>query len=126
MLLLWVTDWRTLSWLSKNPARMDRVLWAWAAHLAHPALPRTLTPRLRSAGFENIGVEGHTFATVQPTPDTYIGAVLPLMQQFVAARPEIGEEQAKAWAAEQRSLAERGEVFFACIQFCFTATRALK
>lgn len=105
---------------------MERVLRAWDAHLAYPALPRTLAARLRSAGFENIGVEGHTFATIQPTPDTYVGAVLPLMQQFVAARPEIGEEQANAWAAEQRRLAERGEFFFACIQFCFTATRALK
>ncbi len=125
-LVVWDIDWSTLSWHSKDPARMDRVLRAWDAHLAHPALPRTLAPRLRSAGFENIGVEGHTFATVQPTADTYIGAVLPLMQQFVAARPEIGEVQANAWALEQRRLAERGEFFFACIQFCFTATRARK
>jgi arsenite methyltransferase len=125
-LVVWDVDWTTLSWHSKDPARMERVLRAWDAHLAHPALPRTLAARLRSAGFENIGVEGHTFATIHPTPDTYIGAVLPLMQQFVAARPEIGEEQANAWALEQRRLAERGEFFFACIQFCFTAIRALK
>lgn len=123
-LVVWDVDWSTLSWHSKDPARMDRVLRAWDAHLAHPALPRTLAARLRSAGFENIAVEGHTFATIQPTADTYIGAVLPLMQQFVATRPEIGEEQAKAWALEQRQLAERGDFFFACIQFCFTATRA--
>ena len=30
---------------------------------------------------------------------------------------------AKAWADEQRSLAERGRFYFACIQFCFAATR---
>jgi arsenite methyltransferase len=120
--VVWDVDWSTLSWHSKDPARMDRVLRAWDAHLAHPSLPRTLAARLRSAGFDDIGVEGHTFATIQPTPDTYIGAVLPLMQQFVAARTEIGEEQAKAWGLEQRQLAERGEFFFACIQFCFTAT----
>jgi arsenite methyltransferase len=123
-LVAWDIDWSTVSWHSKDPARMERVLRAWDAHLAHPALPRTLAARLRSAGFENIAVEGHTFATIQPTADTYIGAVLPLMQQFVASRPEIREEQAHAWALEQRRLAERGEFFFACIQFCFTATRA--
>jgi len=125
-LVVWDIDWTTVSWHSNDPARMDRVLRAWDAHLAHPALPRTLAPRLRSAGFEGISVEGHTFATIQPTPDTYVGAVLPLMHQFVAARPGIGEEQANAWVLEQRQLAERGQFFFACIQFCFTATRARK
>jgi arsenite methyltransferase len=123
-LVVWDIDWSTVSWHSHDPARMHRVLRAWDTHLAHPALPRTLAARLRSADFENIGVEGYTFATIEPTPDTYIGAVLPLMQQFVATRPEIGEEQAKAWALEQRQLAERGDFFFACIQFCFTATCA--
>ncbi|HEY7636132.1 MAG TPA: methyltransferase domain-containing protein [Gemmatimonadales bacterium] len=123
-LVLWDIDWSTLSWHSRDPARMERVLRAWDSHLSHPALPRTLAARLRSADFENISVEGHTFATIQPTPDTYVGAVLPLMHQFVGSRPEIGEEQANAWAKEQRQLAERGEFFFACIQFCFTATRA--
>src|SRR5438093_2751198 len=47
-LVVWDIDWSTLSWHSKDPARMDRVLRAWDAHLAHPALPRTLAPRLRS------------------------------------------------------------------------------
>jgi arsenite methyltransferase len=122
-LVLWDIDWTTLSWHSSDPARMRRVLEAWDAHLAHPALPRTLAPLLRAAGFDRILVEGHLFATTELTPQSYAGAILPLMARFVGGREEIGEAEARAWAAEQRELAERGEFFFSCTQFCFSATR---
>jgi len=36
---------------------------------------------------------------------------------------ESRKDEADAWEAEQRELAQRSELFFACIQFCFTATR---
>ena len=100
---------------------MQRVLQAWDSHLAHPALPRILAPRLRSAGFDRILVEGHAFATTDLTPQSYGGAILPLIERFVAGRKEVGESEAGAWAAEQRALAERGEFFFSCTQFCFSA-----
>jgi arsenite methyltransferase len=103
---------------------MERLLRAWDTHLAHPALPRTLAARLRRAGFDHIGVEGHVFASIALTPDAYIGALLPLIQQYLAGREEIGPDEANAWAAEQQELDRRGEFFFTCIQFCFTATRA--
>jgi hypothetical protein len=48
---------------------------------------------------------------------------VPLVQQYVSGRDAITKDEAAAWAAEQRELGERGEFFFACIQFCFTATR---
>jgi len=120
-LVLWDIDWTTLSWHSANPARMQRVLEAWDSHLAHPALPRILAPRLRAAGFDRILVEGHAFATTDLTPQSYGGAIVPLIERFVAGRDEIGEAEARAWAAEQRGLADRGEFFFSCTQFCFSA-----
>jgi arsenite methyltransferase len=87
-------------------------------------LPRTLAARLRAAGFGEVRVEGHVFATAELVPDAYGGAVFPLIERFVAESDVLGEDEAKAWAAEQRELEERGEFFFACIQFCFTARRA--
>ena len=122
-LVIWDIDWSTVSWHATDPARMDRVLRAWDGHLAHPSLPRTLAPRLRVAGFTDVQVEGHTFATTEHTPDAYGAAILPLVQQYVTGRDGITGAEAAAWAAEQRHLGERGEFFFACIQFCFTATR---
>jgi arsenite methyltransferase len=117
-------DWTTLSWHTADSGRMERVLRAWDTHLTHPALPRTLGARLRHTGFDKIGVEGHVFSSNNLSPDTYIGSMFPLIQQYVAAREEIGPDEANAWGAEQLELDRRGEFFFACIQFCFTARRA--
>jgi arsenite methyltransferase len=122
--VVWDVDWATVTWHSEDPARMERVLKCWDEHLTHPSLPRTLAARLRAAGFSNVGVEGHVFTTDALDPEAFgSGVVLPLMEQFVAGRPAVGPEGAKAWAAEQRDLGERGELFFACTQFCFTGVR---
>ena len=71
-----------------------------------------------------VAVEGHVFATDALDPEAFgSGVVLPLIERFVAGRPAVGAEEAQAWAAEQRELGARGELFFACTQFCFTAVR---
>jgi SAM-dependent methyltransferase len=115
--LIWAVDWATVSWHSRDPARMARVLHGWDEHLADPSLPRTLSARMREAGFEGVSMEGHAFATNDVTEDTYAGALLPLMTAFV------GTDEAPEWADEQRELQASGDSYFACIQFCFTATR---
>jgi len=121
--VVWDVDWATVSWHSDNPARMERVLGAWDQHLASPSLPRTLAPAMRSAGFEGVEMEAHSFATADFDPDTYGTAAVPIITSFVADRNGVSEDEAIAWAAEQRELGERGEFYFACLQFCFTATR---
>jgi arsenite methyltransferase len=122
--VVWDVDWATVTWHSEDPARMERVLRAWDEHLTHPSLPRTLAARLRAAGFSRVGAEGHVFTTTTLDPEAFgTGVVLGLVEQFAAGRPQVGADEAKAWAAEQRALGERGELFFACTQFCFTAFR---
>jgi arsenite methyltransferase len=121
--LVWDVDWATVSWHSSDPARMERVLEAWDAHLAHPSLPRTLGPRMRAAGFEEVEAEGHTFATAELTADAYGAAAIPVVEKYVAGHEAIGPDEAAAWAAEQRELGQRGEFYFACVQLCFTGSR---
>jgi ubiquinone/menaquinone biosynthesis C-methylase UbiE len=121
--VIWDVDWATVSMHSSDPDRMARVLRAWDGHLTHPSLPQTLAARLRSVGFEDVAVSGHAFATTDFVPDAYGGSVVPLIEQFVAGREGVTEDEAQAWGDEQRELGERGEFYFACIQFCFTATR---
>ena len=116
-LLLWDVDWATVSWHSEDPARMQRFLAAWDEHLSDPTLPRTLSAQLRAAGFEDVELTGHAFATDDVAAETYAGGVMKLMADYV------GGDEARAWAEEQRELQARGESYFACIQFCFTATR---
>jgi SAM-dependent methyltransferase len=121
--LIWDVDWATVSWHSAEPERMERVLRAWDAHLSDPSLPRTLAAGMRAAGFEDVHMYGHSFATADMTDETYAGALLDLIADYVADRPELSPEEAAAWSAEQRELVGRGESYFACIQLCFTATR---
>ncbi|MGH3717949.1 MAG: methyltransferase domain-containing protein [Pseudonocardiaceae bacterium] len=121
--LIWDIDWSTVSWHSRDPARMARVLRAWDGHLVHPSLPRTLAAQLRCAGFDDVHMAAHTFATTQLDPDSFAALVCQIVAHFVAGRCGLTEADVAAWTAEQRRLDERGEFFFTCTQFCFTAHR---
>lgn len=121
--VLWDVDWSTVSWHSADPGRCARILAAWDEHLAHPALPRTLGSGLVAAGFVDITVTGHPFVARALDRDHYSGAILPLIEAFVPGRAGVDEAEAQAWAQEQRDLADRGEFFFACLQFCVQARR---
>jgi arsenite methyltransferase len=118
--VVWDVDWATVSWHSADPARMKRVLGAWDEHLVHPSLPSRLAAAMRAAGFEQVELEGHSFATADFDPERYGPATTAMIASFVPGHNGVDEQEAKAWAAEQRELGERGEFYFACLQFCFT------
>jgi hypothetical protein len=46
------------------------------------------------------------------------------MGAFVAGRGGITDAEAQAWVEGQRTLGERGEFSFACVQYCFTARKS--
>lgn len=121
--VVWDTDWATVSWHSSDSARTQRVLRAFDDHLAHPSLPRTMASRLRTAGFDDVGVVGYSMTSTELTPDTTAGALLPLIADFVPGHQGVTKDEAAAWVADQRDLHERREFFFSCSQFCFTATK---
>ena len=121
--VVWDVDWSTVSLHTLDSALTERVLRAWDQHLTHPALPRTLGPRMRSAGFEDVRMQAHPFATCELDPETYGPAMLPLIGTFVAGRDDITADEAQAWVDEQQQLGERGEFYFASTQVCFTAFR---
>jgi ubiquinone/menaquinone biosynthesis C-methylase UbiE len=124
--VIWDVDWGTVSWQSSDPERMRRVLNAWDEHLAHPSLPRTLSSRVRSAGFVDVRFDGHVFTTDQRSREAYGGAsAVSTIANFVVGRQGISAEEAAAWKADLRELGERGEYFFSCVQFCFTATKPI-
>lgn len=121
--VVWDVDWATVSWHSSDADRMRRVLRAFDEHLAHPSLPSTLVARLAAAGLDGIEVAGHPFVTARLDHDAYGAAIIPLITDFVPGRRGVTGEEVTAWAADQRELGDRGEFFFACIQFCFTASK---
>jgi ubiquinone/menaquinone biosynthesis C-methylase UbiE len=121
--VIWDVDWATVGWHTSDPARMERVLRAWDEHLAHRSLPRRLAPAMRAAGFEEVEMQAHSFAAAEFDPESFGVAFLPAIRRFVAGRGGVSEDEATAWAAEQRDLGERGEFFYAGLQFCFKGTR---
>ena len=121
--LVWDVDWATVSWHAIDRQLTRMVLAMWDNHLTHPSLPQTLAAQLRNAGFEDVRMDAHTFATTELIPDAYGGSLVPLIEQYVAEQGGMSQQGAKAWADEQRELGSRGEFFFAVTQFCFTATR---
>jgi arsenite methyltransferase len=121
--VIWDIDWATLSMHTADAERMERTLEVWDRHLHDPSLPRTLAPRLRRAGFADVELNAHAFATTSFSPDAFGSGLLWLIEQHVAGAEEVGPGGAKAWADEQRQLGERGEFYFTVTQCCFTATR---
>jgi arsenite methyltransferase len=121
--VVWDIDWATVWWHSYDPERMQRVLRAWDEHLVHPSLPRTLAAQMRTAGFEDVRLQGHSFATVDFDPEAFGVAMMGLIGEFVRGRAGLTEDEAEAWAAEQADLGERGEFFFEGTQFCFTGRK---
>jgi arsenite methyltransferase len=122
-IVVWDVDWSTLSWHSSDVERMGRILSAWDHHLAHPALPRRLGSHLRGAGFADVAMAAHVFATDRLDPETYGGVTLPLITAFVAGREEVGRDELDAWRLDQQELDQRGEFYFSCVQVCFVATK---
>jgi arsenite methyltransferase len=120
-LVVWDVDWATLSWHSTDAERMARVTAAWDDHLADPILPRRLAPLMGAAGFEDVTVEGHAFATAEFTPDAYGAALVPIVKQYVAGGGRIPAGELDAWEAD---LGERGEYYCAVTQVCFAARRS--
>lgn len=78
---------------------------------------------LRSAGFNDVAMEGHVFATNTIDPQAYLCMGMPRFFEFVGSQEEFGAEAAKALEEEQRELGERGEFYGSVTQFCFAARR---
>jgi arsenite methyltransferase len=121
--VVWDIDWATLSIHAEDDARAARVLRAWDQHLAHRSLPRTLAPRLRSAGFEDVAMQGHAFTAIAFDAQTYAVGALGTIESYVAGREGLTDEDVQAWMTELRALGDRGAFYFAVTQFCFTAAK---
>lgn len=121
-LVVWDVDWSTVSWYSAEADRMARVLRVWDEHLSDPALPQRLAAEMSDAGFVDVQAEGHAFVNTDAGSDAYSGAILPLVEAFVAEHG-VTVEDATGWRSELEALSAANRYFFAVIQFCFSATR---
>ena len=114
----WDVDWATVSMRTADEARMQRVLSTWDAHLrpslvaAHASRRACAQPASRTSAWRRT----RSRPTSSRRTPTEASSSPSSSSSWARRRP------ASAWADEQRALAERGEFYFACIQFCFAAS----
>lgn len=117
------TDWDSLLWQADDEDLMRRVLGAWGEHLADRRLPRTLSARLRAAGFEVTALDVIAQFNPEYDPDTYSGSIIDLIASFVAGRRDVTAEDAASWASGLRAQGLAGRWFFCLNQYLFSARR---
>ncbi|SLN45938.1 Demethylmenaquinone methyltransferase [Roseivivax jejudonensis] len=113
----------TFAWFSENGARMQRVIDAWDHHFVHRALPERLPALMTDAGFDVERVVPVTITDTDLKPDGLANMMLILMADFAARGGHVSAAEARAWAAEQHTLADAGRFFFTFTQFVTTARR---
>ena len=119
------TDWRSIVWHSSNPARMDRFLTCWDAHLSDPHLPARLRPLLKTAGFQVRHVEILPMLSYQWQSESYAASMMGAIHSFLRSnrsRFGLSDEDISAWRADQQTLIEHDEFFFSLNRFAFLAT----
>lgn len=117
------TDWDGLIWHSDQPARMAEVMKSWEAHCAHPRLPRSLSARLRIAGFNLGAVRVFPILNLEWGDDTYSKDLSRLIHRFVADRDDVAIADLDGWLEELGCLSERGRYFFCSNRFVFYASK---
>ena len=115
------TDWASIVWRSSDDARMRRMLAAWDEHLAHPHLPRSLTPLLRDAGFRVTQRTTIPLLNAGWDPDRFSRHLIGFISAFVPGRQGITEDEVAAWAQD---LVDQGpDYFFSLNRYLFVAER---
>lgn len=117
------TDWTTLAWNSSDDGRMQRVMAAFAPHCPHQALPRTLAPMLREAGFEITGRRVLPQFNPEYDENTFSLTLAPLVATFASATGQVRADEAEAWLADLRGARERGDYFFCLNQYLFAVRK---
>jgi ubiquinone/menaquinone biosynthesis C-methylase UbiE len=120
-LLILDTDWDSLVWHSSDPARMRRVLTAWAEHLADPHLPRRLGRLLTDAGFTVTRRHVHPMLNAGYDANSFSAGLIGLVADFVPGRVGVTEAEATAWRTDLVGLGT--EYFFSLNRYLFLAVK---
>jgi ubiquinone/menaquinone biosynthesis C-methylase UbiE len=118
------TDWDALVWHSDDPDRMAAVMKSWAAHCAHPRLPRSLAKRLQAAGFVLKEASVFPILNTEWGDDTYSKGLSRLIRDFVAGRGDVPADDLTAWLEELSQISDEGRYFFSTNRFIFKVLKA--
>jgi ubiquinone/menaquinone biosynthesis C-methylase UbiE len=117
------TDYGSLVIHTENKSRMERLLSAWDEHFVHAGLPRTLSRRLRDAGFIIRQRDAIPMFNPEYRENTYGKGLLAIMATFAVGRKGVSQEEADAWLAEFAQLDKQGKFFFSLNRYLFVADK---
>ena len=121
--LILATDWDAVCWHSSDPARMERIMKAFAPHCADSRLPRTLGARLRKAGLMLDDVSFFPIINIDRYDGCYSEMAVPFIAAYIRGQGTIGNEELDAWAADLDDLNRRGEHFYSSGRFSFLVSK---
>jgi ubiquinone/menaquinone biosynthesis C-methylase UbiE len=116
------TDWDSIVWHSNDRSLMDRVLTVWEEHAADPFLPRTLSKRLASAGFDVQLQEVVPLLNPEFGKQTYSNRLIDLIVAFVSGRSNMSRGEAQSWADSLRK-DPAGPYFFSLNRYLFLGVK---
>lgn len=117
------TDYGSLVIHTENKSRMERVQSAWDEHFVHAGLPRTLSRRLRDAGFIIRQRDAIPMFNPEYRENAYGKGLLAIMATFAVGRKGVSREEADAWLAEFDELDKQGTFFFSLNRYLFVADK---
>jgi arsenite methyltransferase len=119
------TDWCSLIWNCRNHKLMDRAIAMFADVYADSSVPRTLTRRLRAAGFRVTERRSFSVLNWEIDPDTYAQQTAGFVKPMMAASDDFTEDDWIEWEADQRATNESGEFMFSLNRYVFGASKSL-
>lgn len=117
------TDWGSLVWNSYKPDLMAKAVDIYTRPYADAYVPRTLSRRLRAAGFGNISCNTMTVLNWTPGPDNYAELTTSFLQSIAAASDDFSDDDWQRWVADQEAVAAAGEYMFSLNRYIFSAQR---
>lgn len=118
------TDWASIVWNTTDQARMDRVLAAWVDRFADPHLPRSLSRRLRDAGFNIRRRETVVLLNPEYDPETYSVINASIIADYITGRHGLTPDEVQAWQQDLTQLGEEGRYFFSLNRYVFLADKS--
>jgi hypothetical protein len=99
---------------------MQRVLDGWRKRLADPHLPRTLSRRLREAGFEIVRREALTIFDPYGREGSYSARQI---EHLGASAFGVEQAELESWREDLEALARTDDYFFSINRYLFLAIK---
>jgi ubiquinone/menaquinone biosynthesis C-methylase UbiE len=117
------TDWASIVWNTTDQPRMDRVLAAWVERFADPHLPRSLSRRLRDAGFHIRSRQTLALLNPEYDPNTYSLTSASVIADYLIGRGDLTPDEAQAWQQDLVQMGAEGRYFFSLNRYLFLADK---